>query len=100
VQSAHLSLPFGGDRESDRLHTVIRAILPLLPALVASSRVQGGAVTGLADSRLVAYRDNCRRIPSVTGRVIPEPVCDRGDYEREILEGSAEGSARPAGRPG
>lgn len=86
LQSAHLNLPFGNDEEFGRLHAVIRAVLPLLPALAASSPVQGGLVTGLADGRLAAYRDNCRRIPSVTGRVIPEPVYDRGAYEREILD--------------
>ncbi len=31
------------------------------------------------------YRHNSRRIPSVTGQVIPEPVFRQEDYEREIL---------------
>lgn len=44
-----------------------------------------GRVTGLADSRLETYRTNSRRIPSVAGRVIPEPMYTRESYEREIL---------------
>lgn len=63
----------------------MRLVLSLLPALAAGSPVRDGVRTGVADSRLAAYRDNCRRIPSVTGRVIPEPVYDRASYEGEIL---------------
>jgi gamma-glutamyl:cysteine ligase YbdK (ATP-grasp superfamily) len=85
LQSAHLNLPFGNDEEFGRLHAAVRAVLPLLPGLAASSPVQDGAATGLADNRLAAYRDNCRRIPSVTGRVIPEPEYDRAGYEERVL---------------
>jgi adenylosuccinate synthase len=31
-------------------------------------------LTGLMDNRVEVYRHNSARIPSVTGRVIPEPV--------------------------
>lgn len=85
LQSAHINLPFGSDDEFGRLHAAVRLVLPLLPALAAASPVRDGVRTGIADSRLAAYRENCRRIPSVTGRVIPEPVYDRASYEREIL---------------
>ena len=85
LQSSHINLPFGDDAEFGRLHAAVRLVLSLLPALAAGSPVRGGARTGIADSRLAAYRENCRRIPSVTGRVIPEPVYDRKSYEREIL---------------
>jgi carboxylate-amine ligase len=86
LQSVHLNLPFAGDEEFGRLHAAIRLILPILPALAASSPIVEGCPTGLLDSRLDVYRTNCRRVPSVTGRVIPEPVFDRASYEREILE--------------
>jgi gamma-glutamyl:cysteine ligase YbdK (ATP-grasp superfamily) len=104
LQSAHINLPFGDDAEFGRLHAAIRLVLPLLPALAASSPVRDGRRTGVADSRLAAYQENCRRIPSVTGRVIPEPVYDRERYEKEILARIArdvapldpEGVLRPA----
>jgi gamma-glutamyl:cysteine ligase YbdK (ATP-grasp superfamily) len=85
LQSVHLNLPFAGDEEFGRLHAAIRLILPILPALAASSPFIEGRPTGVLDSRLDVYRTNCRRVPSVTGRVIPEPVFDRASYEREIL---------------
>lgn len=85
LQSVHLNLPFADDDEFGRLHAAIRLVLPLLPALAASSPICEGRLTGLADTRLDVYRGNSRRIPSVSGRVIPEPVFTQEDYEREIL---------------
>jgi glutamate---cysteine ligase / carboxylate-amine ligase len=86
LQSVHLNLPFSGDEEFGRLHAAIRLVLPLIPALAASSPFVEGSRTGLCDTRLEYYRNNCRRIPSVTGRVIPERAFSRADYQREILD--------------
>ena len=85
LQSVHLNLPFNGDEEFARLHAAVRLLLPILPALAASSPVMDGKVTGLLDNRLEVYRLNQQRIPSVTGRVIPEPIFTRADYEAKIL---------------
>jgi gamma-glutamyl:cysteine ligase YbdK (ATP-grasp superfamily) len=85
LQSMHINLPFRGDGEFGRLHAAIRAVLPLLPALAASSPLMEGRLTGTLDSRLEVYRDNARRIPWVTGMVVPEPVYTRADYENELL---------------
>ncbi len=86
LQSMHINLPFANDAEFARLHAAIRLVLPLLPALAASSPVMDGAPTGTLDNRLAVYRTNARRVPSVSGRVIPEPVYSRGDYERHLLQ--------------
>jgi gamma-glutamyl:cysteine ligase YbdK (ATP-grasp superfamily) len=85
LQSVHLNLPFNGDEEFARLHAAVRLLLPILPALAASSPVMDGKVTGLLDNRLEVYRLNQQRIPSVSGRVIPEPIFTRADYEAKIL---------------
>lgn len=86
LQSVHLNLPFAGDEEFGRLHAATRIVLPLLPALAASSPVVGGRSTPFLDNRMEFYRQNSRRIPSLTGEVIPEPVFTRADYEREIFQ--------------
>jgi gamma-glutamyl:cysteine ligase YbdK (ATP-grasp superfamily) len=86
LQSVHLNLPFNGDEEFARLHAAVRLLLPLLPALAASSPVIDGRLTGLLDTRLDVYRSNSARIPSITGLVIPEPVSSRGEYEEKILQ--------------
>jgi len=85
LQSLHLNLSFGDDAEFARLHAAVRAVLPLVPALAASSPVMEGRVTGLLDQRLEVYRTNAVRVPRMTGAVIPEPVYGRAAYEREIL---------------
>jgi hypothetical protein len=45
-----------------------------------------GKLTGLMDNRLEVYRHNARRIPSVAGRVIPEPVFDQRSYDEQIFQ--------------
>ena len=35
----------------------------------------------ILDARLDFYRGNARRVPSVTGQVIPEPVFSRSGYQ-------------------
>jgi glutamate---cysteine ligase / carboxylate-amine ligase len=86
LQSVHLNLPFASDEEFRRLHAAIRLVLPILPALTASSPLMDGAATGLLDNRLEVYRTNSSKIPAMAGRVIPEPVFSRADYESQILE--------------
>jgi gamma-glutamyl:cysteine ligase YbdK (ATP-grasp superfamily) len=85
LQSMHINLPFSGDAEFARLHAAIRLVLPLLPALAASSPVMDGRITGLLDNRLEVYRLNQRLIPSIAAQVIPEPVFSRAEYEERIL---------------
>ncbi len=81
LQSTHLNLPFSGDEEFGRLHAAVRLVLPLIPALAASSPLLDGQPTGYLDSRLETYRHNQARIPSVTGRVIPERLFSRAEYD-------------------
>lgn len=85
LQSAHLNLPFCGDEEFSRLHAAVRLVLPILPALAAASPVMDGRLSGIADSRLETYRHNARRVPSVSGRIIPEQAFSRAEYEERIL---------------
>jgi gamma-glutamyl:cysteine ligase YbdK (ATP-grasp superfamily) len=85
LQSTHINLPFRGEDEFFRLHEAIRLVLPLIPALTASSPVLDGARGAALDNRLLAYRGNARRVPSVTGRVVPERVADTHAYRRDVL---------------
>src|SRR5690606_26820073 len=43
-------------------------------------------LNGIADNRLVVYRGNCARIPSITGAVVPEPIFSIGEYQERLLE--------------
>jgi hypothetical protein len=85
VQSTHLNLAFNGDAEFGRLHAAIRLLLPVLPALAASSPLVAGRASGMADSRLEYYRHNQKSVPAITGAVIPEPAYTRAAYEEMVL---------------
>lgn len=86
LQSTHLNLPFDGDTEFARLHAAIRMVLPLIPAIAASSPFRDGVRSDQLDGRLHVYASNAARIPSVTGKVIPEPVFSKQEYEDVILK--------------
>ncbi|MFZ1986463.1 MAG: glutamate-cysteine ligase family protein [Desulfatitalea sp.] len=86
LQSLHINLPFCGDEEFGRLHAAIRLLLPIMPALTASSPILDGRRTGFLDSRMEVYRHNSERIPSVAGRIIPEPVYSKEAYDREVFQ--------------
>jgi carboxylate-amine ligase len=84
LQSTHLNLPFSGDSEFAKLHAAIRLILPILPALCASSPVLDGKLSGMLDTRLLYYKTNQSKIPSITGYVIPEAVFSYEEYKKSI----------------
>lgn len=86
LQSMHINMPFEDDAQFGRLHAAIRVVLPLLPALAASTPFLDGKNTGLLDARIDAYERNQRRVPSITGRVIPEAVRSNAQYQSVILE--------------
>ncbi|MCW5589393.1 MAG: glutamate--cysteine ligase [Legionellales bacterium] len=85
LQSIHLNLPFANDEEFYRLHSAIRIILPLIPALCASTPFLEGKSTQLADSRLYCYKNNQKKIPIISGNIIPEFVTSENDYHDKIL---------------
>lgn len=85
LQSMHINLPFNSDDQFAKLHTAIRFILPILPALTASSPVYESKVNGIKDNRLAFYQKNQKRIPSIAGSVIPEPVTSEAEYRDKIL---------------
>jgi gamma-glutamyl:cysteine ligase YbdK (ATP-grasp superfamily) len=86
LQSVHLNLPFDGDEEFGRLHAAVRLVLPLLPAICASSPILEGVVNGTMCNRLNVYASNQAKTPSLTGRVIPEGVFTREQYQKSILD--------------
>ncbi len=85
LQSVHCNLSFSTDDELKALHSAIRWLLPIIPALSASSPIADGQLTGFVDTRLETYRKNQRKIPSICGDVIPEPIASAEEYYQKIL---------------
>ncbi|MDB5824610.1 MAG: glutamate--cysteine ligase [Herminiimonas sp.] len=86
LQSMHVNLPFADDEQFARLHAAVRLLLPVLPALAASSPIADGSNSGLADFRMESYRTNAGSFDTIAGSVIPESVATRAEYERTILQ--------------
>lgn len=86
LQSMHLHFPFADDHEFERLHAAIRLVLPIIPAIAASSPVIDGRFSGYMDYRMQVYRENSSKVPSLVGHAIPETVKSRAEYESAILE--------------
>lgn len=86
VQSMHLNLPFSGDEEFSRLHRAVRFLLPMMPALSASSPIIEGKPTGKMATRLEYYRHHADRVPSLVGDLIPERISTEEEYRKTILE--------------
>lgn len=86
LQSMHINLPFANDEEFHLLHNSIRLILPIIPALAASSPILEGKLTEYLDARLVFYNNNQSRIPEIGGDIIPEAISSKKEYEEKILE--------------
>lgn len=86
LQSTHLNLSFDGDSEFASLHAAIRLLLPLIPAIAASSPYLDGKYTGFKDARIEVYRHNQDKVPEITGQVIPEQAYSYDEYNKQIFD--------------
>lgn len=86
IQATHLNFSFGSDVEFVQLHSAVRLLLPLLPALCASSPIVDGDLNGDLDNRLKYYRQPTHRLPSLIGEMIPEAIESREEYDEVIYD--------------
>lgn len=86
VQSMRLRLPFADDGEFARLHAAVRLLLPILPALAASSPIAWGGPSGYLDTRMEAYLTHQARVPATQGKVIPDTASSQAEYRKFVLE--------------
>ena len=85
LQSTHINLPFANDDEFKRLHAAVRLLLPIIPALSASTPILDSQFHGYKDHRLDYYRKNQAKVPEIAGKVIPERVFSQAEYENQIF---------------
>ena len=79
-----LYLHFNNEEEFFRLHTAVRLIMPLLPALTSGSPVIGNCETEVQDSGLEIFRHKLSRKGKACGSIIPRPVRNRKEYEESL----------------
>ncbi len=84
--SSRIELPFADDQLFGRLHTAVRMVLPIIPAISASSPFLKGKRARGSSSRILAILDDHPEMPELTGDGIPEVALDQADYYRIVLE--------------
>ena len=84
LQSFHINLPFQHDLDFEKLHAAIRLVLPVIPALSASSPILDGKFTGFMDARMEAYLHHQDILPPLMGKLIPEQVFTEVNYHSVI----------------
>ncbi|MEE6249437.1 MAG: glutamate-cysteine ligase family protein [Bdellovibrionota bacterium] len=86
LQSLHINISFDSDEEFRKLHSAVRFLLPLVPALSSSSPIVEGKLQETSSSRLGFYLKNQKRIPSIIGKAIPEVIKSNEEYQNKVLE--------------
>jgi len=88
-----LRVPFGSDDEFSRLHASVRLLLPMLPAISASSPYLNGAGAGVMSARAEASMHHVDSLPQLLGPVVPEAVFSEEDYYRTVFSPMAQALA-------
>ncbi len=74
IQSYQLNLPYLNEKEAVKLYNAIINILPYLPAISASSPIYESKFGEFVDNRLHFYRMNQKKVPSISGEIVPEYI--------------------------
>ncbi|MCX6653156.1 MAG: glutamate-cysteine ligase family protein [Methanomassiliicoccales archaeon] len=85
IQALQVNLPFRDGEDMVRMYNRLRALIPYLVAVSASSPLVEGKETRAMDNRLIFYRENQRRLPSITHGIIPEKLRSP-EHQRQIQE--------------
>lgn len=80
IQALQINIPYASEEEAVSLYNRIRALIPYLVAVSASSPFVEGAPTGTMDNRLLYYRVNQQAVPLICHDLIPEPIGSLRDY--------------------
>jgi glutamate---cysteine ligase / carboxylate-amine ligase len=78
IQALQINVPYGD--ELVKLYNKLRALLPYLVAVTASSPFVEGKVTPYIDNRLNYYKVNQGAVPLVSNDILPERISSPDDY--------------------
>ena len=78
-------LSFSDDDEFSRLHAAARIILPIVPALTASSPILEGMRTGMRSIGFKQFIERYSKFQMLQAGEVPEPVFSEKKYEESIL---------------
>ncbi len=85
IQALQVNVPYKDSEEMVATYNRMRALIPFLVAVAASSPFVEGEMTGAMDNRLLYYRENQKQLPIVAHGVIPEKLRS-AEHHRQIQE--------------
>jgi hypothetical protein len=80
IQALQINLSYRNEKDLATMYNRLRSLLPYLIAVTASSPMVEGHLTGIADNRLIYYRENQKEIPCICHHIIPEKIRTVKDY--------------------
>ena len=80
IQALQINLSYMHEKELVATYNRLRSLLPYLIAVTTSSPMVEGLLTGIADNRLMYYRENQKEIPLICNRIVPEKIRSLADY--------------------
>lgn len=80
IQALQINIPYHGKEDLVAMFNKIRALMPYLVAVSASSPLVEGKVTSYMDNRLVYYRENQAAIPEICHGILSEKLEKVDDY--------------------
>jgi hypothetical protein len=80
IQALQINLSYRNEKDLTTIYNRLRSLLPYLIAVTASSPMVEGHLTGIADNRLIYYRENQKEIPCICHNIIPEKIRTLKDY--------------------
>jgi gamma-glutamyl:cysteine ligase YbdK (ATP-grasp superfamily) len=80
IQALQINVPYMNKDELVSMFNKIRALMPYLVAVSASSPIVEGKRTPYMDNRLVYYRENQIQIPDICHGILPEKLESVNDY--------------------
>lgn len=80
IQALQINLPYRNTDELVAAFNKIRALIPYLVAVSASSPIVEGSLTGYMDNRLIYYRENQAHMPEICHDILPERLEGVEDY--------------------
>src|SRR5271157_6433737 len=72
IQALQINIPYGDRENLVPMFNRIRSLLPYLVAVSASSPIVEGKLTSYMDNRLIYYRENQCKMPSICHDILPE----------------------------
>jgi hypothetical protein len=82
IQALQINIPYEDRENLVPMFNRIRSLIPYLVAVSASSPIVEGKLTSYMDNRLIYYRENQRKMPSICHDILPERLEGVDEYVR------------------